>query len=433
MDIELLYFILMIGVFLVGAAYFKFPTGVSMFLAALVGALAYMVQAPDTFFQLPRHFIDGSFGYIDPVLTIAAAMIYMKIIEAAGTLDAFSVTVLEKLHKRPTLLLIAFMFIIMFPGMITGSSVTSVVSAGTLVAPMMLALGIPKKETTAIVASGSVLGMIAPPINIPVMVICDIVDMPYIGFTLPLLILTVPLAIFSVLYLGRRHIQKVDLASLKDSINFNIKYEVKKRVYIPLILLIVLMVLVNFFPSVIPPLGMPLVFIISAIPAFFVGKKVNVIKESKQAIHIALPVMAMLMGIGMLIQIMTLNGVRGFIVYNVMTLSQFTVGRHPILLYLGSAIFIPLFGAISPFGSASVFGGPVVMALIFMNPIIVASALSLLASVGDFLPPSAIAGQTSARVVGVEKYITVLPKLVVPIIVTIVYAMAYLIVLGLYY
>ena len=28
--------------------------------------------------------------------------------------------------------------------------------------------------------------------------------MPYVGFTIPLLLLTVPVAIFSVLYLGRR-------------------------------------------------------------------------------------------------------------------------------------------------------------------------------------------------------------------------------------
>jgi TRAP-type C4-dicarboxylate transport system permease large subunit len=360
-------------------------------------------------------------------------MIYMKVIERAGTLDKFSVAVLKKLHKWPTLLLLAFMFIIMFPDMITGSSVTSVVSSGALVAPMMLAIGIPKKETTAIVASGAVCGMIAPPINIPVMIICDIVDMPYIGFMLPLLILILPLAIFFVLYLGRKHIKKIDIKALEDKVNFNIENEVKWPVYIPLVLLIVLLVFVNFFPQILPPFGTPLVFIIAALPGFFVGRKVNLIASTKEAIRVALPVMAMLMGIGMLVQIMTLNGVRGYVVYNVMTLAQTTWGRHPLLLYLGAAIFIPLFGSISPLASASVFGGPVVMSLIFMNPIIVASALSLLASVGDFLPPSAIAGQTSARVVGVDRYVSVLPKLIVPIIVTIIYSVAYMIVLGLYY
>jgi TRAP-type C4-dicarboxylate transport system permease large subunit len=433
MDIELLYFILMIGMFLVGTVVLKLPTGLSMLMAALVGGIAYAFTAPEQFLLLPRHLVDGSFGYIEPILTIASAMIFMVIIEKAGTLDAFSVTVLEKLHKRPTLLLLAFMFIIMFPGMITGSSVTSVVSSGTLVAPMMLAIGIPKKETTAIIAAGAVAGMIAPPINIPVMIICDIVDMPYIGFMLPLLILTLPLAIFYVLYLGRRHIKKIDLEAIKDQINFKIKEETSFLVYTPLIVLIILLVLVNFFPQVLPTFGTPLVFIISAIPAFFCGRKVNLFKASKEAIKVSLPVMAMLMGIGMLVQIMTLNGVRGFVVYNVMTLAQTKIGMHPILLYLGAALFVPGFGSISPLASALVFGGPIVMALLFLNPIIVASALALLASVGDFLPPSAIAGQTAARVVGVEKYVTVLPKLIVPIIVTIVYSVAYMLVLGLYY
>lgn len=433
MDIELLYFALIIGVFILCTVKFKLPTGLSMLCSALAGGIAYAFTAPEQFLQLPRHLIDGSFGYIEPIITIGAAMIFMKVIEAAGTLDAFSVAVLKKLHKRPTLLLLAFMFIIMFPGMITGSSVTSVVSAGALVAPIMLAIGIPKKETTAIIATGAVAGMIAPPINIPVMIICDIVDMPYIGFMLPLVILVVPLAVFFVLYLGRKHVKEIDIEDVKTKINFDLDAKIKWPVYIPLLLLIVLLVLVNFFPAVLPPLGTPIVFIIAALPGLFVGRKVNIIHASKEAIRVAMPVMAMLVGVGMLVQIMTLTGVRGFVVYNVMTLSQLTVGRHPILLYLGAAVFIPLFGSISPFASSSVFGGPVVMSLIFMNPIIIASALSMLASVGDFLPPSAIAGQTAARIVGVEKYSTVLPKLVVPIIVMIVYSVAYMIVLGLYY
>ncbi len=49
---------------------------------------------------------------------------------------------------------------------------------------------------------GAIYGMIAPPVNIPAMIIGGGIDMPYVGFALPLLVCTVPLAIFSALSLS---------------------------------------------------------------------------------------------------------------------------------------------------------------------------------------------------------------------------------------
>lgn len=432
MDIEFLFFVLMIGGFLFCAIKLKTPTAVSMLVASMIGLVAYSFTSFSTFVEIPRHLIEGSFGYLDTILTISCAMIFMKVIEYAGTLDAFSIFITKKLHKFPTLLLICLMIVIMFPAMITGSSVTSVVSAGTLIAPVMLAINIPKKETTAIIALGAVLGMIAPPINIPAMVICDIVDMPYIGFIIPLLILTIPLAIFSVLFLGKKYVKNLNFEELKSKLNFTEDLNRKPLIYLPLFILIILMILVNFFPQFLPSLGMPLVFIISAIPGLFVGRKVHIMKAVEAAVHKCLPVMAMLFGVGMLIQAMTLNGVRGFIVYNVMTLSQVQFMGHPILLYLAAITAIPLFGALSSFGSASVFGGPVVMAFSgILNPIIVACALSLLASIGDLLPPTAIAGTSAASVVGDLSYRQVLKKMILPILIIMIFSLSFMVVFGL--
>lgn len=434
MDIEILFFVLMIASFIVSITVLKLPTGIGMMIAALIGMVAYGFTNPELLLDIPRNLVDGAFGYIDPILTIAFAMIFMKILQESGALDKIGVFVLEKLHRFPSLLLIALMIIMMLPGMITGSSATAVVTSGALVAPILLAIGVPKKQTTAIIAIGAVLGMIAPPINIPVMVICDIVDMPFIGFELPLLLLTLPLAILSVLLLGRKHIKKIDIEAIKENseINFGIKTEVNWTVYIPLIVLIILMVIVNAFPQILPPLGMPLVFVISTIPAIFLGKKKNFLLVSKEAIHAALPVMAMLLGVGMFIQAMTLNGVRGMIVFYVMNLNSVQLAGHSILLYLGAALFIPLVGSISPFGSASIFGGPIVMALVgTLNPIIIASCMSLLAAIGDLLPPSALAGRTSQTLVGYEgKYGDVLKSMVIPIAATIVFATIMMVFVG---
>ena len=67
------------------------------------------------------------------------------------------------------LLLGLLMIIIMFPGMITGSSTASVLTTGAMAASIIARLGLSKERTGAIIAMGGVLGMIAPPVNIPAM------------------------------------------------------------------------------------------------------------------------------------------------------------------------------------------------------------------------------------------------------------------------
>ena len=63
------------------------------------------------------------------------------------------------------------------------------------VAPMVRAkLGVPPVKAAAAIALAAIYGMTAPPINIPAMIIGGGIDMPYVGFGLPLLICTVPLA-----------------------------------------------------------------------------------------------------------------------------------------------------------------------------------------------------------------------------------------------
>ncbi len=117
------------------------------------------------------------------------------------------------------------------------------------------------------------------------------------------------------------------------------------------------------------------------------------------------------MGVGMFIQIMTLTGVQGFIVVSVLALPAW-------LMYLGMATSIPLFGAVSAFGAASVLGVPFLLALLGQNEIMVGSALSLLAGLGDLMPPTALAGIFAAQVVGEENYFRVLKFCIVPAVVT---------------
>lgn len=403
----------MVGVFFAGCFAFKLPVSVSMVASAVVGTLVGGRGIP------VRHLVEGTFGYLDTILVIACAMIFMKVIQGIGTLDALSSVIISRYHKKPAMLLIFLMLIIMFPGMITGSSTASVLTAGSIVAPILMLMGIPMVETASIIAMGGLLGMIAPPVNIPAMIIGGGIDMPYVGFEVPLLLMTIPFAIFIVLYFGLKYSKNLDYEVLKEKIDFQAAKLYGIKIYIPVLVVLALMVLGKLLPAVFG-WGMPLVFIIGSVLGLFCGRKIDFYRTAKEAINSALPVLGILMGVGMFIQVMTLTGVRGFIVVNSLSLP-------PVLLYLGIAVTIPLFGAVSSFGASSVLGVPFLLALLDKDQIITASAISLIASLGDMMPPTALAGIFAAQIVGLDDYVKVLKKCIVPSIILIVYALLFIV------
>ena len=453
-EIELLYFVAMIATFIVLLLVCKLPAGISLMVSAIVGLiLGGIFSGTDISI---RHLVEGGFGYFDTILIITCAMIFMVALEKSGAMEYISAFLIKKLYRYPTILLITFMLILMFPGMITGSSLASVVSAGALLGPIMVKLGIPKAKAAAIVAFGAIYGMIAPPINVPVMVICDVVDIPFVGFTLPLLALTIPLAIFTVLFLGRKYLnggtgkeemvanvegtevenattektkkvkKGIKLEDLDGVVNFSILEELNWTVTIPIILLVLLIALQSIFPRIFGILATPLIFIISAIPCFFLGRKANIIYTFKDGVKKSLSAMALLMGVGMFVQVFTLTGTRGYFVINALSLPD-------IWQYVAIIVAVPVFGGISAFGSASILGGPFVMAMLGVNEIIVASALSLIAASGEFLPPTAMSATFAASTVEEKNYLKVTKAAIVPLIVTLVYAMLFIIVVAKYW
>lgn len=410
MSQQVIVFLVMVGVFMLGCFLAKLPVSVSMMLAAVCGAIVGGQGLP------VRHLVEGMFSYVDTILTISTAMVFMKVVEKSGALEALSTSIVTRFHKVPAVLLILIMIVIMFPGMITGSSTAAVLSAGSIMAPVLLVMGIDKVTTAAIIAMGGLLGMVAPPVNIPAMIIGGGIDVPYVGFTLPLLLLTIPLAIFSVLFLGLKKANKMNFAEIEPHLNKEIGKQYGIRLYLPIFVLIILMLLTKIF-KIIPDIGMPAMFLISAAVGFFSGKKVKIVDTIQDALHNALPVMGILMGVGMFIQIMTLTGVRGLIVVTCLSLPES-------LLYLMAAVTIPLFGAVSSFGASSVLGVPFTLAMLTQDTVITVAGLSCIASVGDMMPPTALAGLFAAKITGVEKYTQVLKKCLVPIIVLLVYSVA---------
>lgn len=407
------YTIAMLATFAVGAFSFKLPIAVAMSIAAIMGGLVSGAGFP------LRHLVEGTFGYLDTILIIATAMIFMKTVQKTGLLEAIAAWVIRRFRRVPLLLSLGVMLLIMIPGMITGSSTAAVLTTGALVAPVLIRLGVPVVKTAAVIAMGAIYGMIAPPINIPAMIIGGGIDMPYVGFGIPLLVCTVPLAIFSALILVYPHFRagSNDEKALEEELARMETTKLSLRLFLPIIVLTVLMTGERSFPEFWPSLGMPLDFLIASLSGLLSGVRWDPVDAATEAIDDALPVMGILMGVGMFIQIMTLIGVRGFVVVSALALPAW-------LLYLGIATSMPLFGAVSAFGSASVLGVPFLLALLGRNEIMVGSALSLIAGLGDLMPPTALAGIFAAQVVGEKNYFKVLKHCMIPGIVTAAWGIA---------
>lgn len=391
----------MVAVFTALAVGFKLPMGLAIALAALAGALA-----GGQGFAL-RHLVEGAFGFFDVILIIATAMIFMKVLEESGLLDSLVAGILRTFYRRKVALLLTVMLLLMFPGMITGSSLAAVLSTGPLIAPVLMKLGLSRLRTGAFVAMGSVLGMIAPPVNILIMIMGAGVDMPYTGLTVPLLLATVPAAIVIALGLGLGQVRVVSAEEMQGLLP---PVRTSKRgivLYLPILLVLVLMVLQNLNVPFFPTLGLPAIFILGSLTGMVCGRRFNVLRASQAAIAQSVPILSILAGVGMFIQIMTLTGGRGWLVTSFLSLPA-------ALVYAGVAAGLPLFGGVSAYGSASVLGVPFLLALAGNNALITASALSAIVGIGDLMPPAAMAARFSAQVVGETNVFKVLRQCLLP-------------------
>ena len=405
----------MVAVFAVAAMLLKLPIGLSLAISAVLGAVAGGEGVPI------RHLVEGTFGYFDTILIILAAMIFMQGLQMSGILDTIAAQLLKTFYRRKFPLLMTVMLIIMFPGMITGSSTVAVLSTGTLVAPVLTRLGLSKVKAAALIAMGAILGMIAPPVNILVMIMGGGVDMPYVGLTLPLLLIVVPLAVLFALWLGLRDIRTIDRDEMLEILPPVLDRRYRVRQYLPLGIVLLLLTLQSLPQAEVPDIGIPAIFLVGSAVCLVGGRRFSVFSATQTALREAMPILAILAGVGMFIQIMTLTGGRGWIILSFLSLPA-------ALLYAGIATSMPLFGAVSAYGSASILGVPFILALIGKNAIITSAALSAVAGLGDLMPPTALAGIFAAQVVGEKNYFKVLRYCLIPALMQLVVGIGMLLV-----
>lgn len=132
MEFELVIFLVMLGVFLLGNFLLKLPVSLSMAAGAIAGALVGGEGIP------LRHLFEGTFVYMDTVLIISMAMIFMTVIQKSGALEALNAVIVSRFHKVPGGHADSADAHHHVPGHDHGSSTAAVLSAGAIVAPILL-------------------------------------------------------------------------------------------------------------------------------------------------------------------------------------------------------------------------------------------------------------------------------------------------------
>ncbi len=399
-----------IVVYILALQLLKMSPELSMIVSAFAGALAAGFGIPI------RHIVEGSFTYLDIILTIVTATIFMNILEESKAISFIVKTIVSKFYKQRFILLILLMLVLLLPGALTGAGSASVLISGSIVAMVLHSMGISMVNVTAIVFLGAALSVVAPPVNIYAMIICGGVNMPYIGFFMPILIPTLLLAFFTVIYLGWKG-EPLELDAIIKKLPTVPAQMSGFKVYLPFLVLAIFMVVTRLLPHAFPILGIPLIFIISSIVALLMvwlnGQKINIILISKRTMKQLFPLIATLVAVGIFVQILTLTGVRGLLVITVLSLPIW-------LVYIGLAFVLPIGEAILLYGIAAVLGVPLIFLFnsLGLNPIIATVGIILICPLGDALPPTRIIGRLTVETVGYkESYTNFLKKCAIPWIV----------------
>ena len=156
MDIELLVLLAMLGVFLIGNLLLKLPVSISMILGAVAGALVAGEGIPI------RHLFEGCFTYVDTILIISTAMLFMTAIQRSGALEALNALIVTKFYKVPALMLILLNLFLFLVGMIVNDA-TGMLLCAPILLPLAESLGIGAVQFSAVMGVNLAMGGVTPP------------------------------------------------------------------------------------------------------------------------------------------------------------------------------------------------------------------------------------------------------------------------------
>jgi CitMHS family citrate-Mg2+:H+ or citrate-Ca2+:H+ symporter len=382
----------------------KVSTELSMLFAAVVGGVVGGAGIP------ARHIVEGAFTYLDICLIFITATLFMNLLKESGGVAFVIRRVLIRFHKRKIVLFIMLAFLLLIPGALTGAGSVTVLITGSLVATVLGYMNIPKAKAAAIIFIIAGLSAAAPPVSLWAMLTAAGVNMPYVGFFLPLLAPCVLLALATIFILGRKA-KPADLdAALRELPEAPPRMNWFK-VLAPFLLFFVLVLAGRVFPFDFPIMGLPLMFAAAAVITLLLSPvPIPFLDVARRTIHQLLPLVGTLTCVGVLVQIMTLTGARGLIAITVVTLPVTVV-------ILTLFLTLPVSESVLMWGAAPVLGVPLILLFntLNLNPIIALAGMSVIWPLGDAIPPTAIIGRLTVETIGLnESYGKFLKQCLVP-------------------
>ncbi|MBN1939153.1 MAG: C4-dicarboxylate ABC transporter [Candidatus Aminicenantes bacterium] len=370
----------------------KVSTELSMLAAALVGAAVGGAGFP------VRHIVEGAFTYLDICLIFITATLFMNLLKESGGVAFVIRRVLTRFHRRKALLFVMLALLLLIPGALTGAGSVTVLITGSLVATVLGYMNIPRARAAAIIFIIAGLSAAAPPVSLWAMLTAAGVNMPYVGFFLPLLVPCVLLALATIFILSRGA-KPADLeAALRELPEAPPKMNWLK-VAAPFALFFALILAGRMFPFGFPILGLPLMFAAAAVVTMLLSPvKIPFLDVAGRTVHQLLPLVGTLTCVGILVQIMTLTGARGLIAITVVTLPVTVV-------ILTLFLTLPISEAVLMWGAAPVLGVPLVLLFntINLNPIVALAGMSVIWPLGDAIPPTAIIGRLTVDTIGMKE------------------------------
>lgn len=374
----------------------KLSVELGIFAAAVAGGLAGAFLGTPPIGELGRHLVEGSTTYLDVILVFFTATLFMTIVNESGGVDYVVRATLRAFGKRRALALLILMIIVLMPGALTGAGSVSLLVVGAPVALALGRLGIPKKRVAAILFIVAGLSAAAPPVNIWAMILCAGTAIPYVGFEFTLGIPVLLLGTFTILVLGWRK----DAATVSAEADLPVAGVGMTwwRVAIPFAVFFGMVAAYRVWPFSTPIFGLSLEFTAAAAAALLLSPKpIAFLRLARDTAKRLLPLLATMVGVGMLQQIMTATGVRGLLSFAV-------ISTPLILLFFLLPVIIPVSEGILTYGGAAIIGIPLIWFLdsIGFHATVVIAGLSLLWPLGDGLPPTALIGRLSTMVSGYE-------------------------------
>ena len=379
----------------------------SMVITAIAGAFAGKLGFP------VRLIVEGTFTYFDVGLIFVTASIFINLYSDTGAMNALVRKMVDRFYDSKWVLFSILAFIMLIPGALTGAGSVSMFVVGGMIATVLNYMGITSSRTTAFIYVTSMLAAVAPPINLWAMLMAAQANMPYVGFTVPLIAPIFLITAFTVIFLlrgGTPQPKKKILAELPPTAEGMNWF----RIILPMGTFLAVVILSKYAAFRMPTIGLPLNFLICGMISILCDPKRKTVRHwygvITDTIEQVFPLLATVISVGVLVNIMTATGVRGLIAITFVTL--------PVaFIYLTAIFFLPMAQGSLSYGSAIILGTPLIFLFnsIGFNVTIVAAALSLIFPLGDCMPPSRISGRVAIEVSGYKgSYMSFLGAITVP-------------------